>query len=343
MSFRKQTRLLLIILSGSLSFLTSCNKIPFPWGPSKGDLSYQDVYVAGFEGNRAVLWTNGVPRYLTDGNTPASATAVFVKGKDIYVAGSENGKAVIWKNGGTGKQLNGAATAKRIFMEGDDLYITGGPKIAAFYGIKAVVWKQGTVVYESTNSMGDVHSVFVSNGDFYAAGGYEADTEKGARYHLGLWKNNVRIGVDLDYDIIPFGYNAMTDVFIQGNDVYAVGVVDGSPIMWKNGIKSYPEYSVYAMPSSICVSNSDVFVVGYQTNENDYSIDETVFWKNGTQTIIPQMTYPGNPFIYNSTLFIPGRNASDKKAKLYVDGSTIDLTDGTQEAGANAVYVVKRQ
>ena len=61
-----------------------------------------DVYVAGKVEERAVVWKNGIVKFLSDSNS--NANSVYVLGDDVYVVGSEkndqnNDVATLWKNG----------------------------------------------------------------------------------------------------------------------------------------------------------------------------------------------------------------------------------------------------
>ena len=62
-----------------------------------------DVYVAGFGGNVAKVWKNGLTTPLTDGTKESDAYSVAISGSDVYVAGYEsNGThwvAKVGKNG----------------------------------------------------------------------------------------------------------------------------------------------------------------------------------------------------------------------------------------------------
>ncbi len=61
-------------------------------------ISGTDVYVAGYEGNFAKYWKNGIGVSLSDGTM---ATAIAISGADVYVAGWEDQPytAKYWKNG----------------------------------------------------------------------------------------------------------------------------------------------------------------------------------------------------------------------------------------------------
>jgi hypothetical protein len=64
------------------------------------------VYIVGQMDDKAVLWRDGVPTFLsTSPNCTSNATDVFVSGNDIYVLGEQDNSVtndyqmVIWKNG----------------------------------------------------------------------------------------------------------------------------------------------------------------------------------------------------------------------------------------------------
>ncbi len=63
-----------------------------------------DVYVAGYEGEVAKYWKNGVAVSLTDGTNKAQVDDITVYNGDVYIVGFEDNSSGIrvgkyWKNG----------------------------------------------------------------------------------------------------------------------------------------------------------------------------------------------------------------------------------------------------
>lgn len=137
-------------------------------------VSGDNVFVAGNEftsggTSKVLLWTNGVPAYLTTGfSSIAIAYSVFVYGTDVYVAGFDLStgtglsKAMLWKNG-AGIALSDGSTnarANSVYVYNNDVYVTGyelGPPNSI-----AKTWKNGAIIH-STNGLYNavVSSVFV--------------------------------------------------------------------------------------------------------------------------------------------------------------------------------------
>jgi len=51
------------------------------------------------DGTIATFWKNGKPQRLSDGKNKAGAESIFVSDGDVYVAGYDGDLAKIWKNG----------------------------------------------------------------------------------------------------------------------------------------------------------------------------------------------------------------------------------------------------
>lgn len=160
------------------------SKIPFIWKNGEENiLSFDgransayvfgnDVYIVGWEkGNNvsgdglfrnlsmriAKLWKNeGIEvkdeQYLTDGNSLAEATSVYVAGSDVYIAGVENLVGRLWKNGKVQNILEGMPTS--VYVSGSDVYV-------ALYGGGAKLWKNGVVQNLSGNETAFANCVFV--------------------------------------------------------------------------------------------------------------------------------------------------------------------------------------
>ena len=104
-------------------------------------VSGDDVYVAGSEYSKlkaaiAILWKNGEPQNLTDGELPAKAMSVYVSGDDVYVAGTK-----LWKNGIVQTLPDGTdhPGGLSVYVSGKDVYVAG------FGGGRAILWKNGVV------------------------------------------------------------------------------------------------------------------------------------------------------------------------------------------------------
>ena len=80
-----------------------------------------DIYVAGYDGNRAVYWKNQVPVYLTDGSTPVALLSIAVEGSDVLVAGN-NG--TYWKNG-IPVSLSETPELSGVALAGGNVYVVG--------------------------------------------------------------------------------------------------------------------------------------------------------------------------------------------------------------------------
>lgn len=81
-------------------------------------VSDDDVYVAGYDGKYAVLWTNSVAQNLTDGTKDAQANSVYVYGSNVYVVSNDGDSAILWTNGVAEKlpDLNSSAEALSVHV-----------------------------------------------------------------------------------------------------------------------------------------------------------------------------------------------------------------------------------
>ena len=134
-------------------------------------ISGNDVYLAGEEtvyydqafGERAVVWKNGVPTWLTGITFKAAANSVAISGSDVYVAGqyyyNGNDVAAVWKNGVETRLTDGtrSAVATSVAVSGSDVYVAGCE------GGVAILWKNGVAapLTDGTRSAA-ASSVFVS-------------------------------------------------------------------------------------------------------------------------------------------------------------------------------------
>ena len=113
--------------------------------------------------------------------------------------------------------------------------------------------------------------------------------------------------------------------------------------LWINGKAQHLTDGTYtAHARSVFVSENDVYVVGWERNEQGRSA--AMLWKNGIPKKLSDGTdFAGANFVFVSgtDVYIAGYSNGGAAATLWKNGVTQDLTDGTSArgAGATSVYV----
>lgn len=339
-----------VILCSCLLLVCSCSKdddLGNEQDPGNSNTG-GNVYIAGYEGNVAKYWKNGVATSLTDGTKVSAATDIFVSGNDVYVAGGEGETAKYWKNGKAVvlSELSKEEHAEAIFVSGSDVYVAGtdeGSMSTAKY------WENGMAVSLSELSS-QAWDIFVSGDDVYVAG----DIGGNAVY----WKNGQVIN-------LPNG-NMATAIFVSGNDVYVAGMEDNKVEneyytyytyiikYWKNGnALNLTDGKNDAMVTDIFVSGNDVYVCGYEATSikvygaygsgDDY---QAKYWKNGEEILLTDKetdSFAYKIYVSGNDVYVAGaeRHAATGKyvAKYWKNGTAVALSDGTQHAEAYSIVV----
>jgi hypothetical protein len=204
-----------------------------------------DVYIVGntltddrFAPGRPILWKNGEPSFLGDGNQRTTPNSVFASGEDVYVTGTDtvSYSAVLWKNGER-QHLEGGednAAANQVSVHGDDVYVLGRS------GGDIVVWKNGAITMRiaPTDDNGYAHhatSLFALDGDVYLSG--YMDVPNTSSHDLPvIWKNNEKTILPTPHFSADVYLGRAYGVFVKGNDVYVAGGSLFLPVLWKNGV-----------------------------------------------------------------------------------------------------------
>jgi hypothetical protein len=301
------------------------------------------VLVAGYESNGtynvAKYWIDGQAIQLSDGTQDATANSIFVSNNDVYIAGSDNG-AVYWKNNSE-IRLSGN-NASSIFVSGNDVYVAG------VHDSKAVYWKNGTeVVLENTNVYGTynnaaANSIFVSGDDVYAAG-YDGP-------NAVYWKNGTEIYLTAGTTTIT-GFVHAYSIYVKGSDVYVVGydqfagAVFPQVWYWKNGVRiTINQVDHYGQGNSVLVSGSDVYIGGMELSAPTY-IQNAAYWKNGNVVLLPGSFLPSfakSIFVSGNDVYLAGYEDLTypmSYAVYWKNAVETKLTDGTQGAAANSIFV----
>ena len=260
-----------------------------------------DVYIAGNNGETAVLWKNGQATtfpYL-------GALDVAVSGNEVYLLGlryegtNTSPFYYYWKKEQpeTPTSLGGGGNA--ISVSGSDVYVGGGSELFNRSPINPCYWKNGQEIdLPNAAGLGTVTDIAVSgNGDVYMAGLYY-----GPNGVAVYWKNEELVVLG---SVDPGGKVAIA---VSGNDVYVCGtVVDDSgqreAVYWKNG--QMVELAQNAYTTGIAVSGNDVYVCGS-------SSDEAVYWKNGKQITLEQNNVPTTGIaVHGNDVYVCGYTGSN--------------------------------
>ncbi len=300
------------------------------------------VYVAGsYNGNTAVLWTNGVQSDLTDGGIAAIANDVYVSDKgDVYVVGWDTpddtgiDRAVLWKNGEMSYLSDGKKNtqAKSVFVHGGDVYVAGNEIGTAN---KVFLWKNGEpTVLPSQANYAEVGSMAVAeNGDIYVAGFDNGPT---------VWKNGVKTGENLGDEATQ-----LLGICLHGSDVYYAGYRTDAESMYRAMVWKGTQVTELTDGSDDCLANAvwvsdagDVYVAGNQSS----SPKQALLWKNGTPVTLPAGSYKAFDVSgCGEDLYVVGQISTGsfpfgaQKAVLWKNGEQQPLCE--EKSDARAVFV----
>jgi hypothetical protein len=171
-------------------------------------------------------------------------------------------------------------------------------------------------------------------------GGYEG---KGGQGVGKIWKNEEVLYSNSSSSSL------ITDIFINGNDVYSVGnEFDGkttNATIWKNGIATILGNKVKSSSANaIFVSGNDVYVCGNQ--EDTKGAYTAVLWKNGISSVIDARGELSTIFVSGSDVYVSGStgNSSNWGLSVFKNGKLLYFDkDGGYPTGmfvsGNDVYV----
>jgi len=246
-----------------------------------------DVYVAGWNYNRAVIWKNGQYTALPHGSDKdwAEAVSVFVSDNgDVYAAGREasyDGNyeytfPVLWRNNVkqnlTLSSSYGYGEARSVFVSGSNVYV-GGYEESSSGWWSPRVWRDGQP--QQLNDMGRegaISSVYVRNNTVYAAGSLYNDTTY-ASYTATLWTNgSVQTLVPLSGATASA---AMSVCVSQSGDVFVAGysLINGNEVatIWENNTPKQLSYATYSVAVSVFASGNNIYAAGQENDGNNYA------------------------------------------------------------------------
>ena len=324
------------------------------------DDSIAHVYVTGTSAGRCTYWKDGTPTSFTNSGTfnYAEANSIFVQNNDIYVAGFEKNlttsilEAKVWKNSVGAAITNGSSNSSAIAVSivNNDMFVLGTEFNVTTNKTEGKIWKNGvpTTLLSLTNPAEGAfkhaypQGLFINNNDVYV-GGYES-FEPNSDFRGLVWKNGTPTRLfGFCFGVgggCTFDYTTINDVFIDGNDVYAIGsspngITGHDDILWKNGIPSLINIS----PSSIFIYNHDIYIAGRVGNAAS-------LWKNGTVTQLTNGVKQGFAtavYVKGNNVYVAGIERDPATAfsvgKVWKNGAVTNLTDGSGTAEMNDIFV----
>jgi hypothetical protein len=309
---------------------THCKKhsqAPSPANPT--------IYVAGSIGDRAVVWKNGRPSYLTlsSGYHGSQALGMTVSGSDVFVAGlqsTDTGAApTYWKNGSPvilPSHYGGAAFS--IAVSGADVFAAGefnqpnGEELGAY-------WKNGqAMILKDSQWTFRAFAIDVSGANVYIGGESTAPI---------YWANG-------EFVSLPQTGYSVIDIFsiaVSGGDLYLAGTYYGVGYYWKNGIPIAVNSSFATgseTPNSIAVSDNDVYLAGGN--------GVACYWKNGAQYVLSDGTHfeAGTGIaLADTSVYVSGFENTPPTAfaKYWKNGVAVNLADSAVSSVAVAICLVQ--
>jgi hypothetical protein len=231
-------------------------------------------------------FVNGVPATIGDGVTASYwGEDLEVSGNDVYVLASKTvsstgaRSSVVYKNGAEIISIPYSTSfyPNSLAVNGSDIYLSGSGSNPGTFGTRLKLWKNGTItqITNTNYSNAGAWDMVVHNNDVYLAG-YEVNDSFAvqlARY----WKNGSPVTIT---NGMSGNAGEIHRILINGSDVYCSGMVDGKPVVWKNGTAT-PLSTSNATCYGIAVNGNDVYAAGKVDNGTVY---KAAYWKNTQQT-----------------------------------------------------------
>ncbi|MEZ4809959.1 MAG: IPT/TIG domain-containing protein [Allomuricauda sp.] len=247
-----------------------------------------DIYVAGKSiDEKATVWINGEPEYLTDGTTEAEANTVVVANGSYYVAGyvatdQNTSKAVTWKDGDVLYEYtdgSSPAAANSLTIKNDIVYAVGYLYDEVKSKDVPMLWineqANELIGAPSTDSGRSSDVIIDEDGIIYAVGYLNSGNEiRGIRWRYGSSGNTFGdIGKETYISsILLNGTSGVFDSYMAGHMEAETGSI---AVLWKSGIQSnLTTTENNGEAYDVAVHKEDVYVVGF---ENDIA----KIWKNG--------------------------------------------------------------
>lgn len=270
---------------------------------------------------------------------------VNVLSEDSNIVKIENGNLIAIRQGQTTIKVlvedisaTCQVTVSGVYDERNDIYLAGnGSNNNAIYVVNGITYS-----LPSEKDLSSATCIDIQGENIYI-GGYEYNSKgQGEPAKPVLWINgeNTRLSDD----------GNVTGIAVLGSDVYAVGQNTSTEsysvaTLWKNGtpIRLNPITThVHSFANAISILNNDIYVVGHCLVESNNWKMTAVFWKNGIMLpLSTKESYAADITTLGDDFYICGREIVNgvSVAKYWKNGVECNLSDGTQNCGAERIAV----
>jgi hypothetical protein len=245
---------------------------------------------------RAMIWRNGVPTYLTDVNEPSLAKGFDVLGTSTVVCGT------------TGFGISGTTVTKATLWLNETMKILENNPTEYSEANAVKVSSSGFVYTVGSTTLKDLGNITYSAATLWQGTTSISKTMLTTQAEINNGASSVAYGVDTD-----------------GGTIYVAGFYNagiGSPlqsVFWKNGLKKEltSVFGTNACANAIEVTNNIVYVTGYKTIANKKTA--TLWIYNEAVSTLPQEITLEAPQFNNSESI--GLNVFNTGSITYVYGS----------------------
>jgi hypothetical protein len=239
-----------------------------------------------------------------------------------------------------------------VFNYGPNIYVSGYERMAptdytAGRNAIANYWKNGvSVPLVSKEAYGYGYGIILSDTDVYVIG-TAANT---GNFHSYYWtKEGYFPLTEGPYDCMAFS------MALVNGKVYAAGTYMGpkgnQALLWKNGVTDSLPAGIYLSTADcIAVDGTDIYVGGSSaTGPPEYPAQEynvPVYWKNDSLIFLPEpirydyATVNGIAVLGSDIYAVGTVGYGTTRIILWKNGVPTAITDGSQNAAANALLIV---
>jgi hypothetical protein len=304
-----------------------------------------NVYISGMDNNDAVYWKNNTEVHLTNNNSNAYTSSIFVTpNNDVYVSGSQTTSgsilATYWKNGQVNYLTdNGASVfANYISVSGSDVYIAGVVEKMSD-NPHAVYWKNG-LQYGYVNTSSAALCGFVSGTDVYLAGYTINNITNGNNIISDAMYEKNNSPIDMSTGNVG---GVVQSLYVSGNNVYAAGYsydtqgIFNYATIWLNNAPALLSKQEASAALGVFVYQNNVYVCGFESLTNGGNNVATV-WKNGLPThLSTQASSAVSIFVNNGDIYVSGTTTNTQgvtSAVYWKNGIITNLGPGGSRTSA---------